>query len=127
MPPCGGYRPAPSFPPLPPLNVWHSHSSFFLFPFYDFFFSSDNPSLRRTPVLKKLVCGVAYKKKKPCILEKKKKFVGVPYRHNLFIYLGGYSTPKPPRKKKKRRKVWNCAKMSYICLTKCRSYERPYF
>ena len=80
-----------------------NHSSYFFNPFYDFFFLSDNTSLRPAPALKKLVRGIAYKKKKPCQQEKKKILDGVPFRHSLFICLGGYSTPKPPRKKKKKK------------------------
>ena len=50
--------------------------------------------------------GVASEKKKYCATTKKRLFLlGVPFGHGLFIYLGGYSTPKPPRKKKKYKKL----------------------
>ena len=82
-----------------------NHSSYFFNPFYDFFFSSDNTSLRPAPALKKLVRGIAYKKKKPCHL--KKKFCSLACLSgtvNLFV-LGGILPPNPHEKKKIYKKL----------------------
>ena len=77
-----------------------NHSSYFFNPFYDFFFSSDNTSLRPAPALKKLVRGIAYKKKKPCRQEKKKYSMACLSGTVYLFVLGGILPPNPHEKKK---------------------------
>ena len=73
---------------------------------YNIFFSADNPIQSNTsiPQAPYRYWG-CIRKKKYCASTKKRLFLlGVPSGHGLFVFLGGYSTPKPQQKKKKNKK-----------------------